>query len=207
MANSAQRSDWQNTPLPVKHGHLSVDLAPFTAEEFARLTNGHVPQGAVDHWFMFWETPWFYIHRSSTGCCIFQVRVEPDGEQYRVFEVLVNRRISEHAELSDERDALVVSVLLANQALRDVDRMWERYAEQKKAEEPKADVGDGAAAFLKGGCGCLAGVLVLAFLVALLGARVHFDLGGLICLFVGGGIVGLIVLAGYNKGRRDGGER
>jgi hypothetical protein len=37
----------------------------------------------------------------------------------------------------------------------------------------------------------------------LLGGRAHIDHGGAIMLFVFGGLVGLIVLAIYNKGRRD----
>lgn len=205
MAELAKRSDWRNTPLPVEHRHLSVDLAPFTAEEFARLTNGHVPQGADDDWFMFWEAPWFYIHRSANGFCIFQVRVEPDGEQYRVFETLVNRNPLQHAEESDDRDAILASVLLANQALRDTNRMWERYVAPRR--EPELAVGPGAAAFAKGGCGCLAGFVAIGLLVVLIGGNMHIDLGGAICLFIGGGILGLIVLTIYNKGRRDSGER
>jgi hypothetical protein len=59
------------------------------------------------------------------------------------------------------------------------------------------------AAFVKGGCGCLVAFLVIGLLVALLGGRVNIDIGGAIALFVIGGILGLIVLAVYNKGRRD----
>ena len=59
-------------------------------------------------------------------------------------------------------------------------------------------------AFLKGGCGCLVAFVVLGLSCALIGGNVHIDLGGAVMLFVIGGIIGLIVLAVYNKGRDDG---
>jgi hypothetical protein len=58
-------------------------------------------------------------------------------------------------------------------------------------------------AFLKGGCGCLVAFVVLGLSCALIGGNVRIDLGGAIMLFVVGGIIGLIVLAVYNKGRDD----
>ena len=59
-------------------------------------------------------------------------------------------------------------------------------------------------AFVKGGCGCLLLFAAVAFLAVLAGGQAHADLGGLICLFCIGGVVGLAVLAIYNRGRRDG---
>ncbi len=60
-------------------------------------------------------------------------------------------------------------------------------------------------AFVKGGCGCLLAFVVLALVAVLLGGRAHADIGGLVVLFLIGGIIGLVVLAIYNRGRRDGG--
>jgi len=51
---------------------------------------------------------------------------------------------------------------------------------------------------------------VLAFLTVLLGGRAHADAGGLIFLFIIGGVIGLIVFFIYNHGRKDaagGGEQ
>jgi len=61
-------------------------------------------------------------------------------------------------------------------------------------------------AFMKGGAGCLVAFLVLGLLAVVLGGTMHFDIGGLILLFVIGGVVGLVVFAIYNKGRRDEGQ-
>lgn len=62
-------------------------------------------------------------------------------------------------------------------------------------------------AFVKGGLGCIALFVVVALLAVAAGGHAHADAGGLVMLFVIGGVIGLIVLAIYNKGRRDGGNR
>ncbi len=68
--------------------------------------------------------------------------------------------------------------------------------------EPDASGGKGGA-FVKGGCGCLGAFLVLGLLGVMLGGRMHIDIGGALCLFVVGGLIGLAVLAIYNKGARE----
>ncbi len=60
-------------------------------------------------------------------------------------------------------------------------------------------------AFAKGGCGCLLVFLVLGLFAVLLGGNVHIDPGGAIMLFVIGGVIGLVVLMIYNKGKADSG--
>lgn len=60
-------------------------------------------------------------------------------------------------------------------------------------------------AFLKGGCGCgcLLAFAVVAVCAAALGGHAHIDFGGLILLFLVGGVLGLVVLGVYQRGRRD----
>lgn len=64
-------------------------------------------------------------------------------------------------------------------------------------------MGDKSSAFVKGGCGCLLAFVGIAGCAVLFGARVHINLGGAILLFLGGGAVGLIALAFYNRGKSD----
>jgi hypothetical protein len=59
-------------------------------------------------------------------------------------------------------------------------------------------------AFFKGGCGCLVVFFLIGFIAVALGGRMHIDAGGFICLFVCGGLLGLLVLAIYNMGVREG---
>jgi hypothetical protein len=64
-------------------------------------------------------------------------------------------------------------------------------------------MGKKGTAFTKGGCGCLIAFVVVGLLVVLAGGNVHIDAGGTILLFVIGGTIGLVVLAIYNRGKRD----
>ena len=64
-------------------------------------------------------------------------------------------------------------------------------------------VGKKGQAFVKGGCGCLIAFAAIALVVVLTGGRAYMDPFGAACLFVVGGLIGLLVLAIYNKGRRD----
>ncbi|HXX95467.1 MAG TPA: hypothetical protein VEN81_17740 [Planctomycetota bacterium] len=65
-------------------------------------------------------------------------------------------------------------------------------------------MGDRSTAFVKGGCGCLLAFLGLGAIALVAGGRVHIDCGGAGILFLIGGVIGLIVLAVYNKGVRAG---
>lgn len=67
-------------------------------------------------------------------------------------------------------------------------------------------MGEKGQAFLKGGCGCLLAFAGVAVLVVLVGGHAHIDPGGALCLFALGGLIGLAVLAIYNKGKHDAGK-
>ena len=67
-------------------------------------------------------------------------------------------------------------------------------------------MGEKGQAFAKGGCGCLLVFAALALLAVVAGGHTHIDLGGVVCLFVVGGLFGLVVLAIYNKGKREAGQ-
>ena len=64
-------------------------------------------------------------------------------------------------------------------------------------------MGDQGSAFLKGGIGCLVAFFVIGLLFVVMGGSMHIDAGGACCLFVGGGLLGLLVLWIYNKGKED----
>lgn len=62
---------------------------------------------------------------------------------------------------------------------------------------------NGGSAFVKGGCGCIVAFLVVGLLAVSFGGSMHIDLVGAILLFLIGGVIGLVLLAAYNRGRRD----
>jgi hypothetical protein len=58
-------------------------------------------------------------------------------------------------------------------------------------------------AFTKGGLGCLGAFFIVAVFTLLIGGRVHIDPCGAVMLFVIGGLLGMLVLWIYNKGKED----
>ncbi len=68
-------------------------------------------------------------------------------------------------------------------------------------------MGEKSKAFVKGGGGCLVAFVVVGVIALLIGGSVHIDAGGAVLLFVIGGVIGLIVLAIYNRGKKDAGDR
>jgi hypothetical protein len=58
---------------------------PFTAryshEEYARLQEGLIPKAMEDKWFIYFDEPHFFLHRSWTGQPVYRVKLagDPDG--------------------------------------------------------------------------------------------------------------------------------
>ena len=64
-------------------------------------------------------------------------------------------------------------------------------------------MGESGGAFLKGGLGCLAVLIVIGVAAVWLGGTVEVSLGGVILLFLVGGLIGLAAWTIYERGRRD----
>lgn len=68
----------------------------YSISEFERLRAGLVPGEMEDKWFIFFEDPYLYLHRSWTGFCIYRVRFDQSETRARVVEVVVNRRLDQY---------------------------------------------------------------------------------------------------------------
>ena len=62
-------------------------------------------------------------------------------------------------------------------------------------------------AFVKGGCGCLALFVVFGLCCVMVGGYMRINLFGALALFGIGGVLGLVVNAVYDNGRRQGNDR
>jgi hypothetical protein len=58
-----------------------------------------------DKWFIYWQNDWLSFHRSWTGVCQYQVRVERNGAQYRVAEAWANRDPEQSLVTDESQDA------------------------------------------------------------------------------------------------------
>lgn len=75
---NAKRDSWNREPFTT-----SVQLPYRTrlrAEQFERVRLGVIPEMMEDKWFVYFERPHSYFHRSWTGLPVFRLTIEePDG--------------------------------------------------------------------------------------------------------------------------------
>jgi NADH:ubiquinone oxidoreductase subunit len=84
----------------------------YSAAEFERLAEGHVPTDQDDRWFI-WvgDDNVVHVHRSWTGFEIYQVRLVPAGDDYEVTEAWTNDHPDQHQGDAPMDDALLGSML------------------------------------------------------------------------------------------------
>jgi hypothetical protein len=140
---AATRGDWKTTPLPAARKAIPFDRS-YTAEEFAWVKEGLVPECMEDKWFVFYEEPWLYFHRSWTGYCVYQLRFEPADSGARVAEVWVSRDAEQYRETDDTRDALLLAVLLDGRAGRENQEAWNQYKARLRSGSETAEPGAAA---------------------------------------------------------------
>lgn len=85
-----------------------------------------------DHWFMYFDGEAFCFYRSWTGFCIYRVYVkrseDPENRGgYVLHRVTVNRSKKQYEEENDERDGVLVLILIGQALGWNVDSAWEKY--------------------------------------------------------------------------------
>lgn len=106
----ATKESWKTHPMPERREQLAFDRI-FTPEEFAKIRVGHIPQEMEDKWFVFFEEDVLYFHRSWTGYCIFQLKLEEAGKGWHVVEAWVSRDRSQYKSRDAEEDLELLTQL------------------------------------------------------------------------------------------------
>ena len=122
----AKRGDWKTQEMPAQNAPFPIqtDLTP---AELALLRQGHVPRGMEDKWFRCCVDGVFYIYRSWTGFCIYQIPVSPEG---RIRGGIVNRDPDQYKETDSGRDAVMAEYLIRCQVGRMKYIRWGKGTEQ-----------------------------------------------------------------------------
>jgi hypothetical protein len=81
-------------------------------DQQARVVRGLVPREMEDKWFVYYDEPWLYFHRSWTGLCVYAVRLHAQGEGSVVEEAWANRAPEEYRETDDAHDVALLSFLV-----------------------------------------------------------------------------------------------
>ena len=107
----ATRASWKTEPMPEARARLAYTRS-FDAAEHERVTRGIVPVEMEDKWFVFYEAPWLWFHRSWTGFAIYAVKLGVVETGSVVEEAWVNRAPEQYRETDDAHDAAILSYLV-----------------------------------------------------------------------------------------------
>ena len=96
--------DWKSLPMPEETITLELDLS-FSEKEFDAIQKGLCPEVMEDKWFIYFTGETLYMHRSWTGCCIYEVQFKKSGQRLVAHEARVNNNPEQYEPLGGEQEA------------------------------------------------------------------------------------------------------
>jgi hypothetical protein len=108
---SACADSWKRTPFTAG---VPVAYSPdFTVGEVQKLERGLIPGAMEDKWFVFFEAPYLFLHRSWTGEPVYRVELVRTASGARVKEALVSTgNVADAAERAYQ--ALLLDFIVSN---------------------------------------------------------------------------------------------
>lgn len=104
------RDSWKCTPFvsgtPVPY------RTSYSTGEMERIRAGLLPEAMEDKWFVFFEAPYLYLHRSWTGDPAYRVELAEDADGGRVVEALSAIEVPD--DRSRGEDAQLLEFLIGN---------------------------------------------------------------------------------------------
>jgi hypothetical protein len=86
-------TSWKRKPF--KEGVPLQFQATFDNGQFARLREGLVPQQMEDKWFIYYEEPHLFLHRSWTGEPVYRLTLNNGPEGAQVTETLWSKDLAD----------------------------------------------------------------------------------------------------------------
>src|SRR5882757_8930770 len=113
---TATRASWKCQPF--ENGLPLPYQAVFTSEQFAQLREGLVPDAMEDKWFIFYEEPHLFLHRSWTGRPVYRLALKTGPTGAEVAEALLSNDIPEKARFDPDYQVRLLDFLVSNLLLR-----------------------------------------------------------------------------------------
>ena len=89
----ASGSSWKRKPF--KDGLPLPYQATFDSEQFARLKEGLIPREMEDKWFIYYEEPHLFLHRSWTGQPVYRLKLRAVSNGAEVIETLWSKDLAD----------------------------------------------------------------------------------------------------------------
>lgn len=102
---------WKREPFT--EGVVLAYRAEFNAAQFERLREGLIPQQMEDKWFVYYDEPFLYWHRSWSGKPVYRLEFAFDGDIARVMDAQISKAMgANEAELAHQ--TLMLDFLISN---------------------------------------------------------------------------------------------
>lgn len=100
--SKAEATSWKREPF-IDGVSIPFDLE-IHKRQIEQISKGLIPQDMEDKWFIYYEKPYLYIHRSWTGQPVYRVEFEESGAGYYVKEALFSSHLinSENEDLEGQ---------------------------------------------------------------------------------------------------------
>lgn len=112
---AATADSWKRVPFTTG---VPLTYAPrFTSEQYGKLCEGLVPAEMEDKWFIYFDAPYLFFHRSWTGQPVYRITLSEHGGTATVTEALwaselADGKIDEASYQGRLLDFLVANLLL-----------------------------------------------------------------------------------------------
>ena len=114
----AVSSSWKREPF--NHGTSITLKLEIYKGQIKRISKGFVPVEMEDKWFMYFEEPYLYLHRSWTGQPVFKLEFKENTNGYYVNNALLSSDLAKENELEYQGQLalfLVSNILLGKSIL------------------------------------------------------------------------------------------
>jgi hypothetical protein len=111
MRVPANRASWKIEECSLELIHIPYEDA-FSDHEIAQIRLGVIPRSMDEKWFIFFEPPFLFFHRSWTGRLIYRLEIEDEFPGARVKDARVVDDPQFYRRQSDEYEACLVSFLV-----------------------------------------------------------------------------------------------
>src|SRR5215467_796574 len=115
MQMPAMPTSWKRVPFT--EGVPIPYRAAFDREQFSRLREGLIPKEMEDKWFVYYEEPNLFLHRSWTGQSVYRVTLKETANGAEVIETLLSKQFADTGSADHQAELIdfIISNLLLGQ--------------------------------------------------------------------------------------------
>jgi hypothetical protein len=109
---SAASSSWSHTPF--REGKPVPYRATWADAEFTRIRAGLIPTQMEDKWFIYYEEPHLFLHRSWSGQPVYRLAITESPQGFEVTESLWSIELASARGADSDYQAKLLDFLISN---------------------------------------------------------------------------------------------